>query len=205
MGKIGFPYDLPFTQNNLQALIINLIIITVGLFFSSCERKLLKHRFPPYLSFTQEMRPLGDAIYNDNAREVKRILTEKKLSPNTLDKNDRSLLIYAIVVSSRSVVKTLLEMGADPNLGCEVKVPSDGKEPHIEKEWPLATAVYLPDLYYVDILLKYGADVNIGYPLHSTINNARYKNTMKLLNLFIDKGSNINALDYLYTPLSQKL
>ena len=167
------------------------------MFFSSCTGS-TKSRFQPEKYFTGNLLPLGQAIYDDDTKAVKRLITQKDISVDTADiKYGYCLLLYAINAESKSVVKTLLELGANPNQLSITKVyernnPNPVRTPH---RYPLTNAINKEDLFYTKILLQYGADPNLGNPLHAAITNAPEKSVFKMFDLLLEHGSNINALD----------
>lgn len=165
--------------------------------FSSCNSS-TKERFQPDKYFTSDLLPLAQAIYNDDAKTVKQIIIQKGISVDTADiKYGYCLLLYAINAESKSVVKTLLELGANPNQLSITKVYENNdsipdRTPH---RYPLINAINKEDLYFAKILLQYGANPNLGNPLHTAITNAPEKSVFKMFDLLLEQGSNINAID----------
>jgi len=179
----------------MRIYLINLILL---MFFSSCNTHLYKHNFQPEDFFTGNLLPLARAIYDDDAKAVKNYIQNKGIDVNTVgEKHGYTLLLYAISAESKSVVKALLELGANPNLVSNTKVyeNDDSDEYYIFDRYPLPDATYLPDLFFVKTLLKYGADPNLGNPLHEAIVNTPEDSTIKMFDLLLENGANINALN----------
>lgn len=106
------------------------------------------------------------------------------------------ILEYAIYYSPVSFVRTLLEMGADPNYGDSAGFPS----------LIAALSSDRPETYEIaELLLAFGADVqqrgaNDYTPLHF----AADKNDVKLIQLLLSHGADANArtrIDDFATPL----
>jgi ankyrin repeat protein len=168
----------------------------IALMFFSCNTHLYKHRFQPEDYFSDSLLPLAQAIYNDDARTVREYMTKKGIDVNTVDeKQGYTLLLYAISTESKSVIKTLLEMGANPNLVSATKVYENSGEYYIYNRYPLSDATYKGDLFFAKILLKYGADPNLGNPLHVAIINTPDRSEYKMFDLLLEHGSNINAVN----------
>ena len=185
--------------------ILNIIILLM--FFSSCTNS-TKGRFQPENFFTGRLLPLAQAIYDDDAKAVKEFINRNGISVDTADaKHGYCLLLYAINAESKSVVKMLLEMGANPNMLSETKVYENNTDDYyIYKRYPLSNSTYKEDLFFAKILLKYGADPNLGNPLYVALVNAPEKSTIKMFDLLLENGANINALNHkgdtpLYTSI----
>jgi hypothetical protein len=120
-----------------------------------------------------------------------------------------SFLLYSVDIERKKAMEALLELGADPNLECNVLAPPRfrGHNPY-EIEYPVYTATYYSDLSYLKILLKHGANPNVhatvekDSPLHNTIVNAKNDKAMEILGLLLDNGADINIQSaFLQTPL----
>jgi len=177
----------------------NLLYIVLLMFFASCTSGgRYKYRFQPEDFFSGDLLPLAKAIYDDDAKTVGDYILNKGVDVNTVDKKEGyTLLLYAVSTGSKSVIKLLLEQGADPNLVSETKVYESRKSDiySIFNRYPLSDATYEYDLFYAKILLQYGADPNLGNPLQVAIINAPEKSVFKMFDLLLEQGSNINAID----------
>jgi len=184
----------------MKIYLFNFILL---MFFSSCTSS-TKSRFQPEDFFTGNLLPLARYIYNDDAKAVKEYITKKGISVDTADeKHGYCLLLYAINAESKTTVKMLLEMGANPNELSATKVYENGSDDYnIYNRYPLSNATYKEDLYFAKILLKYGANPNLGNPLQVAIINTPKSSKYNMFDLLLENGANINGLDKEhYTPL----
>lgn len=78
----------------------------------------------------------------------------------------------------------LLDCGADPNRRC-----------HIDNT-PLSYAVRSADLATVDLLLRRGGDVRMGQLIHNAIYREFDNDTLKIIEILINKGASLDSLMY---------
>ncbi|HEY5825491.1 MAG TPA: ankyrin repeat domain-containing protein [Cyclobacteriaceae bacterium] len=135
-----------------------------------------------------EVSSVGDA------ETVGQLLNEKPELLNSFSPDGFTVLGLASFFGHLSLVKLLLDKGANPN------IPSN----NFFKVAPLHSACAISSISIAELLLAHGADVNAKQmqgvtPLHSA---AHYGQT-ELTKLLIDKGADINVkMDNGQTPLS---
>ena len=122
---------------------------------------------------------LAKAVNVNNTRKIKRIL---KNQPDLVDYQDpkfgATLLIWAVGTEHYNAAKTLLECGADPNIICTY---TGGTALFIASSYSWVDSLAKKDAKYVKLLLKYGADPNIGF-VGSDHNNIYEVGTTPLMN-----------------------
>ena len=129
-----------------------------------------------------------------DARTVNQLLNEKPELLNSFSMDGFTVLGLASFFGHLSLVKLLLDKGADPN------IPSNNPF----KVTPLHSACAISSIPIAELLLEHGADVNAKQmqgvtPLHS----AAHHGQTQMVKLLIDKGADINAkMDNGQTPLS---
>jgi len=136
-----------------------------------------------------------DAIKNNNVEEMK-LFIKNDVDPDSMNEDDVSVLIQAIVYGRNEFVESLLEKGANPNL-----------QETIYKTAPLHVAVRRKNPEIVNLLLEKGADPNIktheGYTCLFIIAESKVFNR-EMATLLLKKGANPNiqnkygkiAIDY---------
>jgi len=100
---------------------------------------------------------LAKAIDNDDATEIKEILTKDKKLVTVVDTMyGQTLLGLAVINLKYDAVKTLLELGADPNAFNNY----DGKTPMMETFY-IGSRIPKTDTKYLVLLLRYGGNPNL--------------------------------------------
>lgn len=113
------------------------------------------------------------------------LLLEKGVNPNQIRKG-RSPLCLAVRYAE-DLVEPLLKAGANPNVTC----------PDCQLSCALEAAVYRDKIDSAELLIKYGADVNLmtegseygGSPLGT----AAYRGSMECVQLLVENGADVNA------------
>lgn len=104
---------------------------------------------------------LAKAVKNNNVRRIKSILKD---SPELVDYQDpkygATLLIWAVGTEHYNAAKALLECGADPDIICTY---SGETALYIASGYSWVDSFAKKDAKYVNLLLEYGADPNIGF------------------------------------------
>jgi len=141
--------------------------------------------------------PLQNAIRYAVDKKIILRLLESNVDINLLNRFGDTALISAIIIGDSALVKTLIEKGADVNLGGG---PSLRSEP---SSGPLYIAAIGEKIAIMELLLANGAIVNNksirnGTPLHA----AMVSNNFDVVKFLISKGADVNAImDDGYTPL----
>jgi ankyrin repeat protein len=165
--------------------------------------------YKPENHFSGKELRIAQAIAQNDRSEIKALIKKYKIDVNFIGQTGYGFLLYAIDIKRKKAMEALLELGADPNLECNVLAPPRyrGQNPY-EIEYPLFTATYYSDLSYLKILLKYGANPNIHAtvekksPLHNAIINGKKDKKIEILERLLDNGANIDIQDaFLRTPL----
>ena len=148
-------------------------------------------------TFNKEIgEEMWNEVYNDNAKEVKRLFSSGMVDINMKKVNrlgeDITLLYGAAECGLRDVAKVLLDAGVDPNKGKH------------NGETPLHIAVRYGHTDVVKILINGGADINKLYqysyitqppyevtPLHL----AAAKESTDMIKLLLDAGAEVDKAD----------
>jgi ankyrin repeat protein len=143
---------------------------------------------------------LARAVKSDDISEIIKLVKEDKMDVNYREpKFGNNLLMLAIVNQKTETVKTLLDLGADPNL-----------RDTYSDDTALTVAIYYTDscdLDKVKLLVDHGADVNTRKKYSREATNETFnatalslasseKNCIGVVKYLVDKGANIN--DTLY-------
>jgi ankyrin repeat protein len=175
--------------------------------FNQCNS--MKEWYKPENHFSGKELQVAQAIARNDRKEIKELMKKYKIDVNFVGQTGYSFLLYAVKIQRKKAMEALLELGADPDLECNVLLPPRfrGQTPY-EIKYPIYTATYYSDLSYLKILLKYKANPNIhatvekSSPLHNTIINAKEDKNMEILQLLLDNGADINIQNaFLQTPL----
>ncbi len=115
---------------------------------------------------------------------VEQLLKENPELLNTFSTDGFTLMGLATYFGHFSMVKLLLEKGANPN------IPSNNKF----KVAPIHSACSISNYAITELLIKNGANVNSKQlqdytPLHSAVHNGK----IELVELLIDNGADVNA------------
>jgi ankyrin repeat protein len=165
--------------------------------------------YKPENHFSGKELQVAQAIARNDRKEIKELIKKYNINVNFVGQTGYSFLLYAVTVERKKAMEALLELGADPNLECNVLSHPRFRGHHPYKiKYPIYTATYYSDLSYLKILLKYGANPDIhatvekDSPLHNTIVNGKEDKTMEILKLLLDNGADINIQNaFLDTPL----
>jgi len=133
--------------------------------------------------------PLEEACHS-NAIKMVKLLLNSGANPHLHDNDFNSLLITAIVFSSAEIVKLLLEAGLDPNNG------GRGKKIPLFK----AVTAYLDAWQKCDLLLKFGANINVTdeFGFNTLMMVIKYGEKViipSIVECLIQHGINVAALD----------
>ena len=178
-----------------------LILLLIHLSLSSCafESEMPGYRFSNFEN--TKAWDLAKAVKDNSAERVKKILNSKKVNVDFKDPQfHETLLSLAVVNQKNNAIIELLKAGADPN---ELVGEQD--------ETPFINAIRFNencDLFYVQTLLKYGANPNLeihnpkmgyhftnSFPLLVAINNLdnNGNSCLNLVKLLVNKGANMNS------------
>lgn len=119
--------------------------------------------------------------------EFSAVLLRQGGNPNVVDKMERSLLHYACIRGSAPMTRLLLHFKALPNV-CD-------KHLNIT---PLHYAAIVGSPECINLLIRNGAQVNIGIECKSALLYAVQKNHIKCVNILLQYGANPN-IAYLYS------
>jgi ankyrin repeat protein len=143
---------------------------------------------------------LAQAVQSDDLSEIIKLVKENKMDVNYREpKFGNNLLMLAIVNQKTETVKTLLDLGADPNL-----------RDTYNDDTALTVAIYYTDscdLDKVKLLVDHGADVNTRKKYSREATNETFNETalslasseincIGVVKYLVEKGANIN--DTLY-------
>ncbi|MCD4820131.1 MAG: ankyrin repeat domain-containing protein [Candidatus Cloacimonetes bacterium] len=200
-------------------ILIFLVIVQSNLLYAQNEN----------ISFTVILQEFVQK-YGENKDEFEKQYCTNKNDLNIVDKDGNTLLISASTLGYSEFVKTLLELGADPNIRGNIGFTAlhatfyfpvtSGNEVNINtvnylleygadvnilddlwKKPPMWLAIKCCDYKSVNALLKKGAKVEINQNF-SALHIAAKKGCDKIANLLIMNGAKINYQDNLgHTPL----
>lgn len=136
-----------------------------------------------------------------------------KYNPNTkIGINKIPILLYAILARNKSLVKLLLQKGADPNRGkCLVEACRWGNvqvvkwlidygiNVHHPHRQCVGMVVKANNLKLAKLLLKHGSKVNKTYRMIHPIHYAAYNNNPEMIKLLYTHGAAINTKLYVTT------
>ena len=170
----------------------------------------MDHKSP--MSISNGRFPLHDAVFRGDFEFVK-LLLEKGANIDTLDEEGETpIQMYSWYVEHENhleMIKLLLEKGAKTEVcACSpytysYKCRCDDDE---HANGPLHTACSMGNLELCKLLLKNGANVNLkgkddNPPLHELfvhcggICNVKFGDRLKILNLLLESGANLKALN----------
>ncbi|MFH1113862.1 MAG: ankyrin repeat domain-containing protein, partial [Pseudomonadota bacterium] len=127
---------------------------------------------------------------NFSEHQVRRLL-ELGFSPEAADVCGRKPVVLAALIRNRSLVKLLLDYGANPN-----QTNNEDNPPP-----PLWWAAHHGDLGTAQILIDKGADAN-GVGGRLPLMEASRRGDMEMVKLLMDKGAGVNSRNPHGTPLS---
>ena len=121
------------------------------------------------------------AIKNEDKTTMDILLNNPDIDIDALGGSDGVTALYiAVGRGSKSVVKQLLDRGADVNRICD-------------KSTPFLASVWHGDMELVQMLLDHGADINANIPGSSTaLMNACSKKNEALVRFLLDRGADVN-------------
>lgn len=139
--------------------------------------------------------------------------TASKYNPNTkIGINKIPILLYAILARNKSLIKLLLQKGADPNRGeCLVEACRWGDVQVVKWLIDYGINVHHPhrqcvgmvvkhnNLKLAKLLLKHGSKVNKTYRMVHPIHYAAYNNNPDMIRLLYKYGAAINTKLYVTT------
>ncbi len=175
-----------------------LLLLIVSLYYNACLANFEQERYDFDNFKGTPLWALAQAVRDNDGKEVKLILKSKKIDVDFKDsKFQQTLLALSIQNKKSEAFIELLKAGANTNIFL-------GK---LKDKTPLIVAINTVigcDLFYVDNLLKFGANPNLeiknprsgyyfedSFPLISSINID--KNCLNLVKLLVDNGADINC------------
>lgn len=175
------------------------ILLHMLIFLQSCGFNLEKKPYNFDNFKDTQLWDLAQAVRSDDASEVREILKDKKIQVDLKDPiYHQTLLALAIQNSKRNAFLELLKAGANPNVLLGASEDSTPLIYGIQK-------VKGCDLYYVETMLKHGANPNLeiknpnpghvffnSFPLFVAIEH-RSDYCLDLVKLLVDNGANINC------------
>lgn len=132
---------------------------------------------------------LADAVQKENIHEIEYLVKEEKIPVNFQEpEGGETLLKVAILTQKKQSIKKLLELGADPNI-------RDRKFNQSPFHFACAHfTVGITDIELIDLLLKYGADINT--PQTYKHSNGTYYRTPLCLSVDISERFRKDQLFY---------
>ncbi len=186
-------------------IIIQLLILSFYINSYASENQLPGFRFSNFEK--TELEELAKAVKDDNGGKVKELIIQNKLNVDFKEpKYQQTLLTLSIVNQKKNAFIELLNAGANPN-----ELLGESKD-----STPFMTAIEYQEnceLFYIESLLKFKADVNkeivledpnmlnlYNFPLLAAILNSddngnECVDTVKFL---VDNGANINYCSTIY-------
>ena len=161
--------------------------------FTGCNMRTPGREYYPEIYFEGSQLTMAQAIFNDDAGELKKLLKQETINISVPGKEGYTLLLYAIEISRYKMMELLLEYGADPNvISPTMYVPGAGKQSDPSYDIPIHTACYNKyPIKYLKLLVKHGANVNENRqksPLFRAINS---RDEGKI-NFLLKNGADVN-------------
>lgn len=135
--------------------------------------------------------PIMYAVSKNFSEQQVRRLLELGFSPEAADICGRKPLVFAALIQNRSLVRLLLDYGANPN-------QTDNED---DPPPPLWWAAYHRDLGTAQLLIDKGANAN-GVAGRLPLMEAARHGDMEMVRLLIDQGAQVNSRNPHGTPLS---
>ncbi|WP_395668633.1 ankyrin repeat domain-containing protein [Rhodoferax sp.] len=136
---------------------------------------------------TGVQRELARAAAKGDTAQIKRLIEEKKADPNGEGNETITPVFWAMFAKNYAGLQTLLELGGDPNKPMWL---SAGKNLPKSERWALIQAATWEDLQMMEILLKAGANPNIGNKRVSALH--RVAHNIEAVKLLVKYGADVN-------------
>ncbi|TWP30695.1 hypothetical protein ETU09_01450 [Apibacter muscae] len=180
----------------MKRIKIILVLLISMAFLTSCLDPIKsknRKKYTPEFCFEKPLLPLAEAIYQGNAREIEKLVHDNQIDLNTWSsKSGFTPLYYACLMEDVSVVKKLLELGADPNL-VSFDIIKDKKYPRTEL--CLTFVVARGNMSLTRVLLEKGADPNNPIDLLPLNYAMAHKNSQEYIDLLMKYGADANFLE----------
>lgn len=180
-------------------IILSLLILSFSINSCALESQLPGYRFSNFDK--TEFQELAKAVKDDNAEKIKELINQDKLNIDFKDpKYQQTLLTLSIVNQKKNAFIELLNAGANPN-----ELLGESKD-----STPFMTAIEYQencDLFYIQSLLKFKADINkeliledqnrfnlYTFPLLAAILNSDNNGDecLDTIKFLVNNGANIN-------------
>ncbi|TWP31285.1 hypothetical protein ETU08_02045 [Apibacter muscae] len=173
-----------------------LFCLMSSLFLLSCLDPIKsknRKKYTPEFCFEEPLLPLAEAIYQGNAREIEKLVHDNQIDLNTWSsKSGFTPLYYACLLEDVSVVKKLLDLGADPNL-VSFDIIKDKKYPRTEL--CLTFVVARGNMSLTRLLLEKGANPNNPIDILPLNYAMAHKNSQEYIDLLMKYGADANFLE----------
>lgn len=136
---------------------------------------------------TGVQRDLARAAAKGDAAQIKRLIQEQKADPNGEGKETITPVFWAMFAKNHVGLQTLLELGGDPNKPMWLSARKDWPK---AEHWPLIKAATWQDLQMMEILLKAGANPEIGGDDVSALE--RVASNIDAVKLLVKYGADVN-------------
>ncbi|TWP31286.1 hypothetical protein ETU08_02050 [Apibacter muscae] len=181
----------------MKRIKIILVLLISMAFLTSCLDPIKsknRKKYTPEFCFEKSLLPLAEAIYQGKAREIEKLVHDNQIDLNTWSsKSGFTPLYYACLMEDVSVVKKLLELGADPNL-VTLDVSDGSKYPR--KITNISFVVARGNMSLTRVLLEKGANANTPIGLLPLNVAMAHKNSQEYIDLLMKYGADANFLEY---------
>ena len=157
--------------------------------------KTTSKEYYPEVYFEGVKLPLAQAIYDDDAGELKKLLKQSATDISKPGKEGYTLLLYAIKIVRYKMMEILLEHGADPNvISPRTYIPGAGKQSKPSNASCITTVCYNKyNIKYLKLLVKYNANINetrVTGPIFQAI----MSRDEDKINFLLKNGANVNIV-----------
>lgn len=142
-----------------------------------------KYNYTPEMFFVGDYLDIAKAIRNEKSDQVYLLVNESKIDVNRPGKEGTTLLAWAVLMESVNCIKTLVQLGANPN-----QLIDDGKQ----KFNLIALVAGGKNDETIVALLDSGADPNGVYKNEPAIFRTIFERRWDRMRLFLDRGADIN-------------
>lgn len=173
--------------SKISAVIYCLLVFSIV--FSSCSTSTDND---PLMRFKGKYRKLAEAVEKEDTLAIKKIVKEKGLDINYQEPQfGETLLMWAVQNTKYESCKTLLELGADPNLKS-----TDNKTSAL-----MFSAKNYDTSDYLKLLLEYGGNANDS----SDFQGVNYLRTpliaasstrLESVKILVERGANVNYISH---------
>ncbi|UOQ74813.1 ankyrin repeat domain-containing protein [Hymenobacter cellulosilyticus] len=149
----------------------------------------------PETYFKAPELPAAQAIYRGDAAALRQVVTSQKINLGYSSPDGMTLLLFALANQQKDCVRTLLDLGADPN---QISL-LNGKE----KVQPVALVAGAEDEELLRILLDHRGDPNSIMDGEAALFHAIHARQFKALHLLVEHKADLNVVNKMgNTPIT---